>query len=96
VPLERHFGPGGVDLADQSGVRVSILAGLDHDLTGRAMRQRAGNHMIDFLKCDDAVRSQRPDGCAEMAIGTSAAIPPHGTSPAMLQTASAIITQLSS
>jgi pimeloyl-ACP methyl ester carboxylesterase len=47
--LEKHFGPQGIDLHDTPGAVASIVAGLDHDLTGSAMRQIAADSMIDFL-----------------------------------------------
>jgi alpha-beta hydrolase superfamily lysophospholipase len=48
--LERHFGPGGAALHDVPGVSVQIVPGLDHDLTGTAMRREAGDRMIAFLQ----------------------------------------------
>jgi pimeloyl-ACP methyl ester carboxylesterase len=47
--FEKHFGPHGCDLHHAPGAVVSIVAGLDHDLTGSAMRQTAADAMIDFL-----------------------------------------------
>ena len=48
-PLEQHFGPAGVDLCGSGDVEVSIVPGLDHDLTGHAMRQDVAERMIAFL-----------------------------------------------
>jgi pimeloyl-ACP methyl ester carboxylesterase len=48
--LEKHFGPGGHELADTPSVVVSILAGLDHNLTSNAIRRLAADSMIDFLR----------------------------------------------
>ena len=48
-PLEQHFGPQGQALADRSAATVSIVPGLDHDLTTSAMRRDAADRMIGFL-----------------------------------------------
>jgi pimeloyl-ACP methyl ester carboxylesterase len=48
-PLEQHFGQEGSDLSSSDDVEVSILPGLDHDLTGHAMRRDAADLMIAFL-----------------------------------------------
>ena len=48
--LEKHFGPGGLGLAELTGTVVSVVGGLDHDLTANAMRRLAADHMIDFLR----------------------------------------------
>ena len=48
--LEQHFGPGGAALRDFPGAAVSIVPGLDHDLTGDGMRQDAAERMIAFLR----------------------------------------------
>ena len=47
--FERHFGPRGDTLRGSSGVAVEVVAGWDHELTGRDMRQTAGEHMLRFL-----------------------------------------------
>jgi hypothetical protein len=49
-PLEQHFGSEAVDLREFPGAVVSIAPGLDHDLTGSAMRREAADRMIDFLQ----------------------------------------------
>jgi alpha/beta superfamily hydrolase len=54
--LERHFGPNGNELAVSSDTILSIDAGIDHNLTGRVMRQIAGDRMIDFLRQGQVVR----------------------------------------
>jgi pimeloyl-ACP methyl ester carboxylesterase len=54
--LEKHFGPHGRDLRHAPGAAVSIVAGLDHDLTGSAMRRTAADAMIDFLLQASAVQ----------------------------------------
>lgn len=48
-PVEQHFGPEGSDLRSFPGAVVSVAPGLDHDLTGNAMRRDAAGRMIDFL-----------------------------------------------
>jgi pimeloyl-ACP methyl ester carboxylesterase len=48
--LERHFGPEGNELADSPDTKISIVAAIDHNLTGRAMRQFAADSMIEFLR----------------------------------------------
>ena len=48
--LERHFGADGSELANSPDTIVSIVAAIDHNLTGRAMRQIAADGMIDFLR----------------------------------------------
>jgi alpha-beta hydrolase superfamily lysophospholipase len=50
IGLEKHFGPRGNELADMPGAVVSILAGLDHNLTSNAIRRLAADSMIDFLR----------------------------------------------
>jgi hypothetical protein len=47
--LEKHFGPQGAELQDAPGAVVSIVAGLDHDLTAHAMRWIAADGMINFI-----------------------------------------------
>jgi pimeloyl-ACP methyl ester carboxylesterase len=53
--VEKHFGPNGGDLHGLPGAVVSIVPGLDHDLTGSAMRRIAANRMIDFLLKGSAI-----------------------------------------
>jgi hypothetical protein len=48
--LERHFGQKGHELAVSSDTILLIDASIDHNLTGRAMRQTAADHMIGFLQ----------------------------------------------
>jgi pimeloyl-ACP methyl ester carboxylesterase len=48
--LERHFGPEGNELADSPDTNISIVAAIDHNLTGSAMRQFAADSLIDFLR----------------------------------------------
>jgi hypothetical protein len=48
--LERHFGPLGADLPRAApGTKVTIIPGLDHDLTTRTMQQTVLRPMLDFL-----------------------------------------------
>jgi pimeloyl-ACP methyl ester carboxylesterase len=49
-PLEAHFGPDAAGLAEFPGAVTSTVAGIDHDLTGSAMRQVVARHLIDFLQ----------------------------------------------
>jgi alpha-beta hydrolase superfamily lysophospholipase len=58
-PLEQHFGPAGVELGGSDDVEVSIVPGLDHDLTGHAMRQNAAERMIAFLARVPSLRRHR-------------------------------------
>jgi pimeloyl-ACP methyl ester carboxylesterase len=51
-PLEQHFGPSGIELSSMPNVAVAVVPGLDHDLTGRAMRQDAADWMMAFLLRD--------------------------------------------
>jgi pimeloyl-ACP methyl ester carboxylesterase len=48
--LERHFGPEGSELGKSSDTIIAIVAAIDHNLTGSAMRQIAATSMIDFLR----------------------------------------------
>ncbi len=54
--LERHFGPNGSELAVSSDMTLSIDAGIDHNLTGRAMRQTSADRMIDFMRQGQGTR----------------------------------------
>jgi pimeloyl-ACP methyl ester carboxylesterase len=49
-PLEAHFGPDAAGLAEFPGAVTSTVAGIDHDLTGSAMRQLVARRLIDFLQ----------------------------------------------
>ena len=64
-PLEQHFGPQGQALADPSAAAVSIVPGLDHDLTTSAMRRDAADRMIGFL------RQAPSDECREERLAAS-------------------------
>jgi dienelactone hydrolase len=68
--LERHFGEEGQELAGWEGCSVSILSGLDHDLTAPEMRKRAGDHLIAFLRQDQQWVRER--GLALEAVGRQA------------------------
>jgi pimeloyl-ACP methyl ester carboxylesterase len=56
--LEKHFGPHGRELRHAPGAIASIVPGLDHDLTGSAMRRTAADRMIDFLLQEPTIRHQ--------------------------------------
>lgn len=58
--LEQHFGAEGTNLRDTPSVVASIVAGLDHDLTRRTMRQIAADKMIDFLQQNPVFQSKSP------------------------------------
>lgn len=47
--LVKHFGPAGQDLPCRGTATVSIMADIDHNLTGAAMREHVVNRIIDFL-----------------------------------------------
>lgn len=47
--LEKHFGPGGQDVTSRKSATVSILADIDHNLTGTAMRDKVARQIIAFL-----------------------------------------------
>jgi pimeloyl-ACP methyl ester carboxylesterase len=49
-PLEQHFGREGIDLCGSADVEVSVVPGLDHDITGHAMRRDVATRMIAFLR----------------------------------------------
>jgi pimeloyl-ACP methyl ester carboxylesterase len=49
-PLEAHFGADAAGLAEFPGAETSTVAGIDHDLTGSAMRQLVAQRLIDFLQ----------------------------------------------
>jgi hypothetical protein len=49
-PLEAHFGTDAAGLTEFPGAETSTVAGIDHDLTGSAMRQLVARRLIDFLQ----------------------------------------------
>lgn len=59
--LTRHFGRNGCDLVEDPHVEVTILSGLDHDLTARTMRKRVAMCLIDFLR-----RQHSPGGLCDV------------------------------
>jgi alpha-beta hydrolase superfamily lysophospholipase len=48
--LEKHFGPGGIGLAQLPGATARIEPGLDHMLTSAPMRRAAGEIILAFLR----------------------------------------------
>lgn len=56
--FERHFGAVDGLLPAQSGLRVSIVPGLDHELTFGWMRRRVAEQIIQFLLDTQAVPSR--------------------------------------
>ncbi len=48
--VERHFGSNGSELRSLPNTIISILEGIDHNLTGSAMRRVVADTMIEFLR----------------------------------------------
>jgi pimeloyl-ACP methyl ester carboxylesterase len=66
--LEKHFGPACATLQTSETTSVQVVAGLDHELTGSAMRRLAADRMIEFLQdfVDPKLRRE-PAECSHVA-----------------------------
>jgi pimeloyl-ACP methyl ester carboxylesterase len=66
--LEKHFGAACAALQTAETMTVQVVAGLDHELTGSAMRRLAADRMIDFLQgFVDPKRLQVAADCSHVA-----------------------------
>ena len=55
--LVMAFGQGGLALRAFPGVDLRIIAGIDHVLSGRSMRDKAANEIVSFLGADRPIRA---------------------------------------